>query len=298
MAKWLKMVGVISTLILTGCASNQNQWLYPPMAVPLQPSIQQEVQIARLTQLLQRQDLKEEVRAKMFYERGNYYDSVGLRDLARLDFERSLNLNPRQPDVYNLLGVYFTEKREFDAAYDSFDSTLELDPANQYAERNRSIALYYGGRYELAFEEMTTHYNDDPDDPFRALWLYLIEREINADVAKEKLLNRYDKRSERWGWLMVALMLDQISEERALKAIVNATNDNERLSQRLTETYFYLAKRYQLQGDYGNAISLYKLALSFNVYEYVEHRYSYMELGNIYSELKAERDNAPKETEI
>ena len=208
------------------------------MAVPLQPSIQQEVQIARLTQLLQRQDLKEEVRAKMFYERGNYYDSVGLRDLARLDFERSLNLNPRQPDVYNLLGVYFTEKREFDAAYDSFDSTLELDPANQYAERNRSIALYYGGRYELAFEEMTSHYNDDPDDPFRALWLYLIEREIDADVAKEKLLNRYDKRSERWGWLMVALMLDQISEERALKAIVNATNDNERLSQRLTEPYF------------------------------------------------------------
>ncbi len=289
MAKWLKMVGVISTLILAGCTSNQNQWLYPPMAVPLQPSIQQEVQIARLTQLLQRQDLEEEVRAKMFYERGSYYDSVGLRDLARLDFERSLNLNPRQPDVYNLLGVYFTEKREFDQAYDSFDSTLELDPSNQYAERNRSIALYYGGRYELAFEEMTKHYIDDPDDPFRALWLYLIEREINDEAARQNLLSRYEKRSDRWGWLMVALMLDKISEERALKAIVSATNDNERLSQRLTETYFYLAKRYQLQGDYGNAISLYKLALSFNVYEYVEHRYSYMELGNIYSELKANR---------
>ncbi|CCN68568.1 Lipoprotein nlpI [Vibrio nigripulchritudo SFn118] len=289
MAKWLKMVGIVSALVLTGCASNQNQWLYPPMAVPLQPSIQQEVQIARLTQLLQRQDLKEEVRAKMFYERGNYYDSVGLRDLARLDFERSLNINPRQPDVYNLLGVYFTEKREFDAAYDAFDSTLELDPSNQYAERNRAIALYYGSRFELALEEMSTHYDDDPEDPFRALWLYLIEREVDAEAAKEKLMTRYEQRSERWGWLMVALMLEQISEERALKAIVSATNDNELLSQRLTETYFYLAKRYQLRGDYGNAISLYKLALSFNVYEYVEHRYSYMELGNIYSELKAEQ---------
>ncbi|MFA0280088.1 lipoprotein NlpI, partial [Vibrio sp. 10N.222.55.F8] len=66
----------------------------------------------------------------------------------------SLSLNPAQPDIFNLLGVYFTQVGEFDAAYESFDSTLELDPANSYAERNRSIALYYGERYDLANEEM------------------------------------------------------------------------------------------------------------------------------------------------
>lgn len=292
MVKWLKVVAVSGLLLLTGCASNSSQWLYPPMAVPLQPSLQQEVQIARLSQLLQRQDLSDDVRAKMYYERGNYYDSVGLRDLARLDFDRSLNLNPRQPDVYNLLGVYFTEKREFDAAYDSFDSTLELDPANEYAERNRAIALYYGGRYDLAFEEMSKHYQDDPQDPFRALWLYIIELNVDPVAAVDKLKQRYDARSERWGWIMVAIMLEEVSEERALKAIVGATSDNQMLSQRLTEVYFYLGKRYQLQGDYANAISLYKLALSFNVYEYVEHRYSYMELGNIYKVLRQDQKKA------
>jgi len=292
LVKWLKVVAVSGLLLLTGCASNSSQWLYPPMAVPLQPSLQQEVQIARLSQLLQRQDLSDDVRAKMYYERGNYYDSVGLRDLARLDFDRSLNLNPRQPDVYNLLGVYFTEKREFDAAYDSFDSTLELDPANEYAERNRAIALYYGGRYDLAFEEMSKHYQDDPQDPFRALWLYIIELNVDPVAAVDKLKQRYDARSERWGWIMVAIMLEEVSEERALKAIVGATSDNQMLSQRLTEVYFYLGKRYQLQGDYANAISLYKLALSFNVYEYVEHRYSYMELGNIYKVLRQDQKKA------
>ena len=78
--KWFQTATLSLALLVTaGCASNSSnnaEWLYPPMAVPLQASVQQEVQIARLSQLLQRPDLTKEVRAKMLYERGNYYDSV------------------------------------------------------------------------------------------------------------------------------------------------------------------------------------------------------------------------------
>lgn len=291
--KWFQTASLCVLLTLTGCASTSDkitqQWVYPPMAVPLQASVQQEVQIARLTQLLQRTDLKKEVRAKMLFERGNYYDSVGLRDLARLDFNQSLSLNPAQPDIFNLLGVYFTQIGEFDAAYEAFDSTLELDPSNSYAERNRSIALYYGERYDLANEEMMKHYNDDPSDPFRALWLYVIQSELTPEQAKQDLEQRYGARDEQWGWVLVAIMLGDITEEQAFKAILSGTRDNTLLAQRLTETYFYLAKRHHLAGDYANAISLYKLALSFNVYEYVEHRYSFLELGRIFEQLQADR---------
>lgn len=291
--KWFQTVGLCLALATTGCAStlssNKSQWMYPPMAVPLQASVQQEVQIARLSQLLQRPDLSDPVRAKMHYERGNYYDSVGLRDLARLDFSQSLQLNPSQPDIFNLLGVYYTQVGEYDAAYEAFDSTLELDPHNSYAERNRAIALYYGGRLDLARDEMAKHYHDDPSDPFRALWLYIIEAEIDPVVAKNDLLERYRQRSEEWGWVLVALMAEQVSEEQAFKAIIDASRENVLLAQRLTEVYFYLAKRYQLEGDFANAISLYKLAISFNVYEYVEHRYAFLELGNIFDQLQAER---------
>ncbi|MBE4606620.1 lipoprotein NlpI [Vibrio navarrensis] len=291
--KWFQTVGLCLALATTGCAStlssNKSQWMYPPMAVPLQASVQQEVQIARLSQLLQRPDLSDPVRAKMHYERGNYYDSVGLRDLARLDFSQSLQLNPSQPDIFNLLAVYYTQVGEYDAAYEAFDSTLELDPHNSYAERNRAIALYYGGRLDLARDEMAKHYHDDPSDPFRALWLYIIEAEIDPVVAKNDLLERYRQRSEEWGWVLVALMAEQVSEEQAFKAIIDASRENVLLAQRLTEVYFYLAKRYQLKGDFANAISLYKLAISFNVYEYVEHRYAFLELGNIFDQLQAER---------
>ncbi|WP_375751185.1 lipoprotein NlpI [Vibrio sp. HN007] len=302
--KWFRLVGLSVLVALSGCASKgvenkgQSSWVYPPMAVPLQPSIQQEVQIARLNQLLLRPNLEDEVRAKMFYERGSYYDSLGLRDLARLDFNKSLSLNPAQPDIFNLLGVYYTQVGEFDAAYEAFDSTLELDSKNQYAERNRAIALYYGDRIDLAFEEMTEHYKDDPSDPFRALWLYIVERELDPIIARDKLASRYRNHNEEWGWVLVAIMLNDITEEQAFKAVLKDTRDNVVLAQRLTEAYFYLGKRYQFEGDYANAIALYKLAVSFNVYEYVEHRYSFLELGRIFEEVKQARKEMKAQSEL
>lgn len=292
--KWFQTASLCVAIVLTGCANTSQQsaqqWVYPPMAVPLQPSVQQEVQIARLSQLLQRPDLSDEVRAKMYYERGNYYDSVGLRDLARLDFNQSLQLNPAQPDIFNLLGVYFTQVGEFDAAYEAFDSTLELAPDNTYAERNRAIALYYGGRIELALEDINKHYEEMPSDPFRALWLYIIESEQDQQQAKANLKKHYQRdRSQEWGWVLVAIMLRGVSDEQALKMIMDGTRENYRLAERLTETYFYLGKRHQLEGDVAGAISLYKLAISFNVYDYVEHRYSFIELAQIYEQLQQDR---------
>jgi lipoprotein NlpI len=270
-------------------SQQQSEWVYPPMAVPLQPTIQQEIQIARISQLLLRDDLGDDVRAKMHYERGVLYDNLGLRDLSRIDFNQSLSMSPAQPELFNLLGVYYTQIGEFDAAYDSFDSTLELDPENEYALRNRAIALYYGKRTPLALEEMTRHFNLNKDDPFRALWMYIIDHDIDPDRARLQLEQLYAQRNDDWAWLLVAIMLDDISDEELFKLAAKDAKTNEDLAMRLTEVYYYLGKRYHMQGQLADAISLYKLAISFNVYEYVEHRYSFLELGRIYDQVQQEK---------
>ncbi|MDA0119118.1 lipoprotein NlpI [Vibrio sp. T11.5] len=287
--KWFQTATLSMALLVTGgCASifdQQPDWILPPMVEALQPTLQQEVQIARLSQLLQRPDLPNETRAKMLNERGNHYDNVGLRNLARLDYEQSLAIYPAQADLFNLLGVYFTENRDFDAAYDAFDSALELAPENSYAARNRAIALYYGDRIELALEDMQFHYEQDPSDSFRALWLYIVKSKVSPHVAKEELLARYAARDNQWGWFLVGIILGEVSEREAFKTIMETTSERTVLAQRLTEVYFYLGKRYQAQGtdeDLAKAISFYKLAISFNVFEYVEHRYAFLELQGIY----------------
>ncbi|WCE29162.1 lipoprotein NlpI [Vibrio sp. SCSIO 43137] len=288
--RWLKFAALSIPLFLSGCVINKYEPYAPPMVTPLQANDQQEFQIARLSQLLSRQDLTDDVRAKMFYERGIHYDSLGLRDLARLDFNYSLSLNPAQPEIFNMLGVYFTGKRNYDAAYEAFNSTLELDPDNQYAERNQAIALYYGGRLELALEEITKHYSDNPEDPFRSLWLYIIEFEGNQEKARAKLEKNYKERSDEWGWVLVAAMLEDISEPELFNNIFKSSPDRLVIAQRLTEAYFYLAKRYQLEGKLREAESFYNLAIAFNIYDYVEHRYAFLELSKVQSEIRRERE--------
>jgi len=294
-ANRLKLVCIAAVMVLTGCASSQAKWTHPPMAVPFQPTIQQQIQLARIDQLLKRDDLDKATVAQMFYERGLLNDSLGLRDLARLDFNQSLSLKPNQPDVFNILGVYFTQSAHFDAAYEAFDSTLELNPQHPFALRNRGIALYYGGRLALAHDDLLVHYQQGVNDPYRVIWLYFVEFEQDSETAAQKLKLRYDASDKQdWGWQIVRLYLGEITETQFLNEIATKSESNDQLAERLTEGYFYLAKAYQQQGDFSAAVMLYKLALAGNVYEFVEHRFSLLEISRIMTAYEAQ--NGQKET--
>ncbi|PSU46739.1 lipoprotein NlpI [Photobacterium frigidiphilum] len=294
-ANRLKLVCIAAVMVLTGCASSQAKWTHPPMAVPFQPTIQQQIQLARIDQLLKRDDLDKDTVAQMFYERGLLNDSLGLRDLARLDFNQSLSLKPNQPDVFNILGVYFTQSAHFDAAYEAFDSTLELNPLHPFALRNRGIALYYGGRLALAHDDLLVHYQQGVNDPYRVIWLYFVEFEQDSETAAQKLKLRYDASDKQdWGWQIVRLYLGEITETQFLNEIATKSESNDQLAERLTEGYFYLAKAYQQQNDFSAAVMLYKLALAGNVYEFVEHRFSLLEISRIMAAYEAQ--NGQKET--
>lgn len=295
---WIRVAVVGAVMVLSGCASTNNTsgWSYPPMAVPLQASIQQEIQLSRLDQLLLRPDIDDMTRAKMFYERGLINDSLGLRDLARVDFTQSLNLKPDQSDVFNILGVYYTQNTDFDGAYEALDSALELDSNNQFAERNLAIALYYGERYDQAYEIAKKHYNDAPTDPYRAIWLYWIGLEVDSVKATEEFKVQYQQRvDDDFGWDLAGVILKETTEDEFFKKILITTRNNVALAEKLTEGYFYLAKSYQNDGDYPNAIALYKLAMAGNVYEFVEHRYSFVELGKIFRSLRELQEQKIKE---
>nr|MBA2815972.1 Polyribonucleotide nucleotidyltransferase [Candidatus Pantoea persica] len=167
MKPFLRWCFVATAITLAGC-SNSNWRKNEVLVVPLQPTLQQEVILARMEQILASRALTYDERAQLLYERGVLYDSLGLRDLARNDFSKALSMKPNMLEVFNYLGIYLTQAGHFDAAYEAFDSVLELDPTYNYAHLSRGIALYYGGRYKLAQGDLQAFYQDDPSDPFRS----------------------------------------------------------------------------------------------------------------------------------
>nr|WP_221943546.1 lipoprotein NlpI [Photobacterium carnosum] len=288
----LRYVVIATVLLLSGCSATPTTWTHPPMAIPYQPSLQQQIQLARIEQILHQPNIPQITLATIYYDRGLLHDSLGLRDFARLDFNKSLTLNPNQPDLFNVAGVIFTQMGMFDSAYESFDSTLDLAPDHPYAHRNRGIALYYGERYDLANDDLLPHYQQDINDPYRVIWLYINDLKFVPQQAQSLLQQRYvisDKQD--WGWQIVRMYLGDISEEQFVTDIAESSDNNEQLALRLTEGYFYLAQRYQQQQDYSTAVMLYKLALSGNVYEFIEHRLSLLELSRIFM---AEQNAAPE----
>lgn len=283
----LMFFGVLS--LLSACKTTSpfsaasSPWLSLPLAVPLQPTLQQEMKLARIDQLFFRPDLTKNDKAQLFYERGLVNDSLGLRDSAHFDFKRSLSLNPAQASIFNILGIYYTQSGMYDAAYEAFDSTLELNENHPLAARNRGIALYYGARYKQANRDLLQHYEENMNDPYRVLWLYFLEIQMQGkENAQKNLRERYDRSDKGdWGWHISKLYLNDISETDFFDILIKASKDNTQLAERLSEGYFYLAKRYQEKGDISSAVALYKLALSTNVHEYLEYRYSILELTRI-----------------
>ena len=151
---FLRWWSIAAIIFIAGCSSGKNWHSGDLLAVPLQPSLQQEVILARMEQILASRSLTEDEYAQLLYQRGVLYDSLGLRALARNDFTVALSMRPDIPEIFNYLGIYFTQAGNFDAAYEAYDSVLELDPTYNYARMNRGIALYYGGRYPVARDDL------------------------------------------------------------------------------------------------------------------------------------------------
>ena len=249
------------------------------IAEPAVVNFKSEIAIARYSDFLTRAKLTDEQNAKVLFDRGVLYDSVGLRTLAQIDFTQALQLNNKLADAYNFLGIYFTQIREFAQAYEKFDSVLELEPSHEYARLNRGIALYYGDRPELAMEDFEVFSQNNHDDPYRLLWLYLSHYQISPEKAKKELALRASSIDDTiWAKQVIHLYLGELSQKEFISGLAQGIKSNKALTDRLCEAYFYLGKYNQMQGYNGAAMNFFKLSISTNVYEFVEHRYAKLEL--------------------
>lgn len=278
--------------LLTGCSStdttqsaklNSNYGSFDRLIVPpVLPNPRQELTLAKINAVLAEKKLPPQQKARLHYDRGVMYDSVGLKIMARIDFIQALNLDPSLADAYNFLGIYYTQSGQYNNAYEAFDSVLELSPEYDYAYLNRGIAQYYGGRNDLATTDIQTFYQADKSDGYRALWLYLVESVDDINQARGTLLsNRSQLQDNTWPAALVDFYLGKLSSSQLLSAAAKDIDHPSKYSDRLCEAYFYMAKIAQQQGNEQQALNYFKLTLATNIYDFVEHRYARLELSRL-----------------
>ncbi len=251
----------------------------PLLPEPLTVPYRTEIAIARISELVASSELKDEQRARLFYDRGVMFDSAGLPTLARIDFMRALRLKPDLPDAYNSIGIHHSLAGDFEQAYEAFDSALEIDAAYEFAYLNRAIALQYDGKIKLALADFIKFQQLKADDPYRVLWLYLAEAEVSAVDAQKRLAALFPTLDQNsWARHLVAFYLGNISEAELLQLASTDVTEPKQLAEQLCEVYFYLAKWHSKHQNPTLALEYYKKTLATNVYEFVEYRYARVEM--------------------
>ncbi len=276
---------VATIAALSGCSSMNTQQMGMGSLLLAEPepiNARSQMAIARYNHILNQAPLKNEERAELLFQRGMLYDSVGLAGLARYDYSQALELKPDMAEAYNSIGIHHIQQMDFSQAYEAFDSTLDINPEYDFAILNRGIALYYGGRPELAVNDIEAFYQIDRNDPYRVLWAFIVNSKVSKEEAQAQLVSAHKElNDEQWATKIVEFYLGEATEADVIARLLEDVKSQKQLNDRLCEAYFYLGKFNSLNGNKIKASNYFKLALSTNVYEYVEHRYARLELSRL-----------------
>ena len=301
-----KSLIVLSFVTLTACsnfkndnesytlaATGQGSSVFP-IATPVQISYQDEVKLLRLNQLIaDKKNVDNKQRAILLYERGLIYDRMGLSAHSRYDFTQSIALDPTFAEPYNSLGVYLLMSGAYDEAFDAFDSAIELSNQMQYSYLHRAIGLSLVERYDGAQRDIEKFYQLDKTDPYRWIWRYIINANVDLVVATEQLKQATAESDDtRFAWAIIGVINGSISEKDFFDNISNGVETNEELAQRLCEAYYYFAHWHMNNNNLAKGVYYLKLSATTNVKDFIEYKYALIDLDNIQHKLQVQANQA------
>jgi len=88
-----------------------------------------------------------------YYNRGNAYGKRGQYDQAISDFTKALDINPKLADAYYNRGIAYFEKRQYDQAISDYNKALQINPKYADAYINRGRAYGRKGEHDQTISD-------------------------------------------------------------------------------------------------------------------------------------------------
>lgn len=99
-----------------------------------------------------------------YNNRGYAYNELGQYDRAIADFDQAIDFDPKSSTAYNNRGYAYFNKGAFDRAVADYDQAIKLDPRYAKAYRNRAMALMKKRDYARAIADFDQAIQLNPSD--------------------------------------------------------------------------------------------------------------------------------------
>jgi lipoprotein NlpI len=298
--KYKAFLFLLVAISFSGCNSTTNKvfdnsnkiHINPDYIIIEQPRVVKDQEIQELLALnFVKGNLNRRQQVLLEYEKAVKNDMMGLDLIAKYILVNLIKFENEYAPAWNLYGNLLFKSGNYLEAYDAFDAAVDIDPNLVSTYLNRGIALYYGKRPSVAYDDIYKVYMNDRNDPYIMMWLYLVEQNIRPDEALKNLSERYRlvvSKDNNWAYKIIDVILGDLSEDEFWRTIFenNLLEEGGEINkpERLCEAYFYLGKYHQITGEKEVAQDYFKLSLMTNVKYFIEYQSSTYEV-NLYKKI-------------
>jgi tetratricopeptide (TPR) repeat protein len=120
--------------------------------------------------------------------KGKVHSDKGQFDRAIEDYNKVLEINPRDAVAYVNRGVAYYDKGQYDQAISDYNKAIEINPRDVYAYGNRGNVYYNKGQYDKAIADYNKVIEINPRDA---------DAYYNRGIAHEAK-SQYDKACSDW----------------------------------------------------------------------------------------------------
>lgn len=248
---------------------------------PYVPTNELQINHLTLSQVLFGKKWTNVERSALFVQRAEIEQRLGLKYIAMLDLQEAVKQNPENALAYYEIAGLLADGGHHLEAYDAYDAAKELSPTLAEVHLFRSIALYYGHREKMAYEDLKNYFVGAKRDPYTMLWMYIMEYELlGATTAYEKLAERFRlvASTDKSNFTRVIKVILGFEKESNIWAEMKLAAHDIVAIESLCELYFFLGKYHQLQGQKDMAEDYFYLSLYTNVSYFVEYACAKAEL--------------------
>lgn len=159
--------------------------------VPYEESPQNEKELLKVEDTLERQNITEHFQKAVFYQKN------GESSIAIQEYESILEKDPLNAEVHNNMGLLYQQKGEYNTALLAYRKAVSLKPDYNKARSNIGTVLYRQGRLEAAGLEFELVLEKEPENVHALTNLAIIYKEKGElKKARDLLLKALDFNDE------------------------------------------------------------------------------------------------------